>query len=146
MSLKFDFTVAVAAADTDAIAALQTKAAAGNLTLAANTVGTGYGQMVTLTSSANLSGVNFTIEGTMPGDASKTISVTIAGPNNNTVEADYFGTVTRIYADASFTPNQVSAGWTAKGVSKVWPADVYQAPFNIGFGCVIVTGSPTFSV
>lgn len=145
MSLKIDLTVAVVATQVEGIAAAQVLAGAGDLTLAANTVG-GGGQMVTITALGDASGINFTIEGTPPGDPGKTISTTVVGPNVATLEVDYFGTVTRVYADAGSGGDEVAVGWTDKGVSKPWPCDVRQTPFNIGFGCVIQSGTPTFSV
>jgi hypothetical protein len=102
--------------------------------------------MVTLTSAADLSAINFTVTGTPPGNPRKTISVTVAGPNATTKNVNYFGTVTDITASAAFNPNQVSAGWTNVGVSPAWVCDVRQAPFALGFGCVIQTGTPTLSV
>ena len=35
---------------------------------------------------------------------------------------------------------------TNTGTSNVVPLDQYISPFNIGLGCVVVSGSPTFTV
>lgn len=148
MSLRINYTVAVAAPNTAGIAALQTLSGAGSLTLTSPSVvvGSGYGQLVTLTSAANLSAVNFTVTGTMPGDPAKVITSTVAGPNATTVNVDYFATVTSVTASAGFNPNQVSVGWTNKGISPALPCDVRQTPFAIGLGCVIESGTPLYSV
>lgn len=145
MSLRINKTVTVAALDADGIAASQTLDAAGYLTLASASVDTNN-QMVTLTSTADLSGLTYTVTGTVPGDPGHTMSVSVAGPNNETVEVDYFGTVTSIYCSGDMNTDEVSAGWTDKGVSQAWPCDVRQTPFAIGFGCVIEDGTPAFSV
>lgn len=146
MSLRINLEVSVAGADTNGLALSQNLDAAGDLVLAATVPGDGA-QMVTITSTDDLSGLNFTVTGTAPGDPLKTISVTVAGPNNETVEVDYFRTVTSIAVDGAMGALEaVEAGWAAKGVSKPWPCDVRQTPFNIGFGCVIQSGTPTFSV
>jgi len=101
------------AADTAAIAALQTLAGAGNMTLTGSSVsdGSNMDTTVTLTSTGNISGVTFTVTGT---DASgSTITEDITGPNNTTVTGSTkFLTVTQIAADGAVATN-TSAGFTA---------------------------------
>lgn len=146
MSLKFNLTVAVAALDTNGLALSQNLDAAGYLTLVETVPGNGN-QMVTITSADNLSTLNFTVTGTAPGNPQKVIEKTVAGPNADTVDVDYFGTVTSIAVDAAMDPLvAVEAGWSAAAVSKPWPCDVRQTPFSIGFGCIIESGTPTYSV
>ena len=101
------------AADTAAIAALQTLGGAGNMTLTGSSVndGSNMDTTVTLTSTGNISGVTFTVTGT---DASgSTITEDITGPNNTTVTGSTkFLTVTQIAADGAVSTN-TSAGFTA---------------------------------
>ena len=101
------------AADTAAIAALQTLGGAGNMTLTGSSVsdGSNMDTTVTLTSTGNISGVTFTVTGT---DASgSTITEDITGPNNTTVTGSTkFSTVTQIAADGAVATN-TSAGFTA---------------------------------
>ena len=99
------------AADTAAVAALQTLGGAGNLTLAGGATGfagNNMGQKITLTSGGNISAVTFTITGT---DADgNTQSEDIAGPNATTVATTkYYASVTQIAADAAVGTN-TSAG------------------------------------
>lgn len=134
--------------DSRAVCLPQTLAAAGNLlingTLSVNeqiTGGTnssleslylanfpGITRAVTLTSTGNLSGVNFTITGYI--DSVRTASVTIAGPNNNTVStadivpAVYFTKVTNIYADGVVGTN-VMAGTGTSGAT-LWFRNDYN--------------------
>lgn len=146
MPLRINFVATVAAPNTAGIAALQTLSGAGALTLTGSAVTVGSGnQMVTLTSAANISATSFTVTGYFPNSGSLS-SVTVAGPNANTVEVDYFQTVTRVTASGAFNPNTVSVGWTNKGVTNPWIADPMQNPFNIGFGCVILSGTPLYSI
>ena len=100
-------------ASTTAIAIAQTLGGAGNMTLTGSSVsdGSNMDTTVTLTSTGNISGVNFTITGT---DASgSAASQTIAGPNNNTVTSTQkFLTVTQISTNGAVATN-TSAGFTA---------------------------------
>ena len=100
-------------ASTTSIAAGQTLGGAGNLNLTGTAVndGSNMASTVTLTSTGNISGVNFTITGTDSTGA--TVSEVEAGPNNNTVTtAQAFLTVTSIAANGAVGTN-TSAGFTA---------------------------------
>lgn len=146
MPLRINLTATAGVADDNGIATSQTKDAAGALTLTGTTVTVGSGnQMVTITSTADLSGVTFTVTGYMPNSGALS-SVTVTGPNNATVEVDYFQTVTEVTVSGSIDPETVIVGWTNKAVSNPWIADVMQDPFAVGFGCVITDGTPAFSV
>lgn len=146
MPLRISLTATAAALNAAGIAALQTRASAGSLTLTGTTVTVGSGnQMVTITSTANLSGVTFTVTGYMPNSGALS-SITVTGPNNSTVEVDYFQTVTDVTVSASINPNTVSVGWTNKATTNPYICDPMTTPFNIGFGCYISSGTPTYSV
>ena len=100
-------------ASTTSIAAGQTLGGAGDLNLTGTAVndGSNMASTVTLTSTGNISGVNFTITGTDSTGA--TVSEVEAGPNNNTVTtAQAFLTVTSIAANGAVGTN-TSAGFTA---------------------------------
>src|SRR5271155_6191383 len=91
ISLKYIFPVANVAD----VCAAQTTAGAANLVLNGNLanpnsdqvsfISRGYSRSVSLTSTGNLSGVNFTIVGTQNGVP---VSQTLSGPNNNTIYAN----------------------------------------------------------
>jgi hypothetical protein len=126
-----------------AIAAAQTTAGAGNLvingTLASGGVATlSAQQFLGITSTGNLSGVNFTVVGT--DDQSRVISQTIAGPNNNTVQTTLsYRTVTRISVSAAVGTN-VTVDTVGAGASQEVPIDQYQNPTNVSlFGTVTGT-------
>lgn len=150
-------TVTALALDADGIAQAQQTAGATPLTLNGVSVRANDGsadyrigyavlsppRAVSLQSSGNLSGINFTIVGR--DRAGRVISETIAGPNNNTV------TTTKVFAlvvsvtPASAVGTNVQVGWVAGGLSQWIPMDRWRNPFNVGLGCVI-SGSPTFTV
>ena len=124
-----------AAASTTSVAAAQTLGGAGDMTLAgtaATFAGTNTVALITLTSSGNISGVNFTITGTDANGAVQ--SETIAGPNANTVSTTkYFATVTQIAASGAVGTN-TSAGNSAE------TAGVIFAGANRVKGAQITTG------
>lgn len=130
-------------ADTDAIAAAQTLASAGDLTLTSSTVTLTPPRYVTITSVDDETGVNFTITGTAPGGASQT--ETIAGANAGAATSTLtFATVTSIAADDA-TTDDVSAGYTQSGYTAWWPLDIYT-PNQVTSISVNVTGTINYSV
>ena len=156
-------TRTLSAADPDAIALDQTTAGAGDLLLngvLAETIQNTFGSVtqvpltpsrqVTLTSAANLSGINFTITGIVAGGA-RTVSETIAGPNIATINTvrDDWEVITQISADAAVGSN-VSVGINTVGASPPIPLDQNMtSPFNVSLSVVItgtknVTGQYTF--
>lgn len=131
--------------DPDGIANLQTTAGAGSLTLngeLVNTGGTvifnGISRAVTLTSAGNVSGVNFTINGTLAPNGA--VSETIAGPNANTVETtQVFDTITSITVNGAVGTN-TSAGSGTLGFTH-WFNHNYHATV-VGFSVQVnVTGT-----
>lgn len=130
-------------ADTDAIAAAQTLASAGDLTLTSSTVTLTPPRYVTITSVDDETGVNFTITGTAPGGAAQT--ETIAGANAGAATSTLtFATVTSIAADAA-TADDVSSGYTQSGYTAWWPLDIYT-PNQVTSISVNVTGTINYSV
>lgn len=95
----------------------------------------GYQRIISLTSGANLSAINFTVTGF--DVRNQAISQTIAGPNINTV-----ATTTEFYIVSSIAANAdvnsaISAGTGSTG-STIWiMTDLYTAPANITVTCDI---------
>jgi len=125
------------AASTTAVALAQTLAAAGSLILNGpmSTGGPGAGatryvpfplnyRQVTLSSGNDLSAVNFTISGTLAGT---TVSATIAGPNNSTVNTGdlLFDSVTSIKSSAGTSGHNISAGISIIGYTAPWTYNPY---------------------
>jgi hypothetical protein len=98
--MSTSYTFAPTALDADGICASQTLGGAGNLTIAGALASGGVATLgeqahVTLYSTANYSAVTFTIYGT--DTLGRSISETMAGPNNSTVTSLLnYKTVTRI--------------------------------------------------
>lgn len=96
--------------DDDSVCQAQTTGGAGNLTINGVDASGGVatmeaGRLVSITSTGNLSAINFTITGTN-SNKNASDSQTIAGPNNNTVyTTKYFNDVTQVAVSASVGTN-----------------------------------------
>lgn len=143
--MEYRKTIVVAATDADGIAVAQTLGAAGPLTLTSDPVviGDGVGQMVTITTVDDETGVNFTFTGTGPGGYP--LEITVAGPNNTTADVGVFETITSIVADDA-TTNDVSSGWVEDGISAALPLDIYNNPFSCSLAVIVVDGAPSYTV
>lgn len=126
----------------------QTTAGAANLTIngalaSGGAVSLNDAWRLDLESTANLSGVNFTITGTDADGNAQT--ETIAGPNNNTVTTTkYFKTITQIAASGAVGTN-ISIGTTDEFVTKTYPLDLYGNEIGTQVA-VNVTGTIDFTV
>jgi hypothetical protein len=141
-------TRALVAAAVGAICAAQTTAGAGNLlingSLASGGVATMAAQQILgITSTGNLSAINFTVTGT--DDQGRVISQTIAGPNNSTVQTTLnYRTVTQIAVSAAVGTN-VTVDTLQIGASTEVPLDLYITEFNVNL-VVEVIGTVNYTV
>lgn len=144
MGVPIYASVALATADADGIAQLQTPGAAGNLTLNGALVTSGvailvsaYGaaRQVLVTTVADESGKTLTIYGTnATGNA---ITETITGPNVTTgTTVAYFRTVTRVAVSAAFTGN-VTVGTNGVGGTRWIPLDLMAGTFEVSVGAQV---------
>ena len=108
--MQYDVWSVKVKSDDDFYVAAVSPSAAGALALKATTPGiNGYGYKVSIKSSTNESGKNFTIVGTTVGGAA--VTETIAGPNNTTVyTTNYFAKVTSVSTSASGGSIEVGYG------------------------------------
>jgi hypothetical protein len=142
------------ASSATAVSTLQTVGAAGNLAIdgslsspvrpdSTNRLAS-FGntqRTISLTSTNNLSAINFTISGYLNGQP---VSQIIAGPNNNTVNTtQLFNTVTSISFSAGVTA--VSAGIGVTGNTNLYTYDHHATTPDISVQ-VVVTGTITYSV
>ena len=110
------------AADTAAVAALQTLGGAGNFTLAGGATGfagNNMGQKITLTSGSgdDNSGVTYTVVGTDHNGSSITEDLTGPAGGATVTSTKFYNTVTSITGDGSST--DISAGVTSSGMHAV---------------------------
>lgn len=141
------------AANATDVSALQSLAGAGSLLINGNlavfingitgptyVLFPGISRTVSLTSTNNLSGVNFTITGTFMGAAQ---TQTIAGPNDDTVfTTSLFDTVTSVSTNG--TVNNVSVGSGTTGQTHWKNSNYYSTVANMSIS-VVVSGTITYS-
>jgi len=140
-----------------AICAAQTTGAAGALTINGTyldgmTAGTswaraivpgGFGRVVSLTSTGNLSAINFTIAGR--DVYGRSVSETRVGPNNSTVvTTQEFAVVTSVTADAAVGTN-VTVGLGTTGSTRPFTASTNLTPANFALYGTI-SGTVTWSI
>lgn len=136
---QFTFSAAV----TTAVALGQTTAGSGSFTLNGTLVGpiqkglvafaqfdAGVNRTVSITSTGNISGVNFTITGRDANGA--VVTETRAGPNNTTVYTTaLFNTVTSVTVNGAVgTATSIGSGTT--GATNWFTVDYFQSPVNVG--------------
>lgn len=130
----------VADADANGYADAATGAAT-SITLAASSAGDGLAHQLNFTSTANLSGITFTVTGTDENGTAQTEDVT--GPNNETVESTkYFLTVTSITKSATLGANTLDIGWVDEFVTPTIPLDWRGSQKSIR---VVVTGTINYT-
>lgn len=145
MPLQYRKTLVVSAASTNGIAASQTPVGAIDLTLASSVVTLpNTGQRPQIITTSDLSNRSFTFYGTDITGRLKTYS--IVGPNNATlVVPSTFYTITRV-AISGTAAGALTVGWAAQADLQPLPLDTRLSPTDIGFACIIVSGSPTYTV
>ena len=121
----------------------------GGYVLTANDAGDDLAHLITILGNAatNHSGKTFTITGTGPDG--KTLTEGIAGPNGvaTVTSTKHFLTVTSVTVSATTGGDTFDIGWNAVAVS-AWhylTNNKYEKVL-IGFGCEVVSGSPTYTV
>lgn len=110
----------------------------------ASSISDGLAHQLSLSSSANLSGIDITIVGT---DADgQAVTETRAGPNNNTVEtAAFFASVSSITAASTLGANTMDVGWVDEFVSETIPLEVYLRGQTVN--CQVnLTGTANFDI
>lgn len=134
------------AQSTTAIAALQTLAGAGNMLINGSLSNNGlvyfdgYSRVITLTSTNNLSGVNFTITGMLQGSLQ---TETRGGPNNNTVATTaLFDSISSITTNGAAAA--VSSGTGSTGQTQ-WSLYNFHAPYAALGIAVEVSGTINYS-
>lgn len=146
--------------DADGIATTQTPSGAGSLTLDGALVVDGVakiyrtdlassgrpysfiGQVVTITSDGNESGINFTVVGKDQDKQSQT--VTLAGPNATTSTVDYYWSEV-----SSITVDGAGAGNITVGITAVFSTPTIPIDHYVNFGValsVVLGGTATYTV
>lgn len=146
MGTQISFSKSLTGANDAAIAASQSAAGAGNLSLTSSPVTLDTSRQVVLTFAADETGHNFTIYGNQRTDGTgNAISETIAGTTAGTVASvRMYGQITRIAVDAATTGN-VKAGTNGVGASPWISSNYFITPSDWSFGCAL-SGTANFSI
>lgn len=148
-----EVSVALDAADADAIAQTQSPSVAGQLTLNGSLVTGGVAYLqggsvarpVKFTFGANAVGKSFTVYGTLLSNGS-TVVESVAGTSVSALTTSHFLTVSRIDIDSGVIAAGALTVGTGDAGSTCWlPVDWVRDPFSIGFGCV-VTGTVNYTM
>ncbi len=158
--MVYPVTYTFAAVNTTYVCAAQTRSGSGALTLNGSGVdatstyllnsprmtltGTGFQRTISLTSTGDLSGINFTITG--KDIRGNTVTETRVGPNNTTVYTTaFFYIVTSVTVDATVS-TAVSVGIGNTGNSQWYRVDYQMTPVNIGLGITVSGTDLTWTV
>lgn len=144
---RFQITGNSAALDADGLAN-DVAYSGGGYALTANDAGDGLAHKITILGNAatNHSAKTFTITGTDAAGNAQTNA--IAGPNGvaTVTSTKYFKTVTSVTVSATTGADTFDIGWNADAVS-AWVFPQPSGPvFNIGFACIVDSGTPTYGM
>lgn len=142
---KLTITGTSVAQDTDNIANNVTAASGAAFTLITDETPDGLAHKIIITPSGSVTG-NYTISGKDADGIA--VSETLATDTTNAVtSAKYYATDILVTAPSGLGAETVDIGYTAASVSpSVKPEQARLQQFNIGFGCTVGTGSPTYTV
>lgn len=149
-------TYTFVAADVAYVCALQTRVGAGAFLINGtgsdqnfpNTImrltGSGFARPISLTSTGNISGVNFTISGfDIRGNP---LTETIAGPSNNTVHTTANFYIVNSVTTSGTVGTNTSLGIYSTGVSQWYCMDYLANPASVGLGIVVVSATINWTV
>src|SRR3990167_6111350 len=117
-------------------------------TLTANDAGDSLAHKVTvLNNTANdHSAKTLALVGTGSNGEAQTETLTAPAGSVSVTSAKYYKTLTSITPSATIGADTFDIGWAAVSVSAWVPVEKRVGAFNIGFGCTVVSGTPTYTV
>lgn len=142
---KTKITAVSVAANTTGFASNVTGAA---WTLTANNSGDSLAHLLTIhnDSATDHSAKTALITGTAPNGEPQTETLALPAGTATSTSTKYWLTVTSVVPSATIGADTMDIGWAAASVSAwVYPSST-QAAFNMGFGCHITSGTPTYTV
>lgn len=126
-----------------------TGAAGAGWALTANSAGDGLAHLITIKGDAatDHSAKTAVITGTLDG-AVQAETVNLPNGTATVATTKYFSTVNTdgVVPSATIGTDTMDIGWAAASVSPIYPLTATLRVFNVGFGCKVVSGSPTYEV
>lgn len=150
--IKHEIVSVSAAASATGLANAVAPATGVALTLAANNCGDSMAHLIIVLNNAavdySTGGKTITVVGTGPDGQAQTETIAGPGVSTTTATTKHFLIVTSVTPNYTRgTTDTVSIGWTAESVSARINPKLSKIPaFNIGFGCSIEAGTPTYEV
>lgn len=143
--IKHEIVAVSVAEDTNNIAAGVTAASGVAFTLITDLMSDSLAHKIIITPSGSVTG-NYTIAGKNADGAS--VSETLATNTTNAVTSvNYYASDFVITAPPGLGVETVDIGYTAASVSPQINPKLSRVPqFNLGFGCSVESGSPTYTV
>lgn len=140
--------VSVAANTAGMGAALTSTGASYVITAAGAADGLSHQITIKNNSVTNHSGKTVLITGTDENDRPLTETHAMPGSSVSVTSVKFFKTVTSIVPSATTGADTFDIGWTdASQGAWIWPTmEVGTAPFRIGVGCTVASGTPTYTV
>ena len=115
--------------------------------LTANNSGDSLAHKLTIRndSATNHSAKTATVVGTGPEGQPQTKVYSLPGVSATITSADYWLTVTSVTPSATIGADTMDIGWGVDSVT-AWQFPSQVSPFSIGLGCVVASGTPTFTL
>ncbi len=131
------------------VTGLLSNATGATWTLTANDSGDSLAHLITIKGDAatDHSAKTAVITGTAPDGQAQTETVNLPNGTATVTSTKYFLTVTSVVPSATIGGDTMDIGWAAGSVSAQVNPKLSRVPsFNIGFGCSVESGTPTYTV
>lgn len=143
--LKYEIVAVSAAQDTDNIANNVTAASGVAFTLITDETSDGLAHKLIITPSGSVTG-NYTITG-LDADGTAQSETLATNTTNAVTSVKHYATSIVVTAPAGLGAETVDIGWTAASQTGMIHPRLSTAPaFNLGFGCSVEAGTPTYTV
>jgi len=129
------------------VTGLLSNATGATWTLTANDAGDDLAHLITIKgdSATDHSAKTAVITGTAPNGSAQTETVNLPNGTATVTSTGHFLTVSTVVPSATIGTDTMDIGWAAASVSPAAHPEIRDV-FNVGFGCTVVSGSPTYTV
>ena len=146
MSIKTQVNVSVAASTNGMGAGLTSTGASYVITAPGANDGLAHQITIKNNSATDHSAKTALITGTNENGTTLTETRAMPAGSATVTSVNYFRTVTSIVPSASTGADTFDIGWTLASVAPWFVPNLLVPAFNVGIGCTVASGSPTYSV
>ena len=117
-------------------------------TLTANDAGDALAHLITVRndSATDHSAKTIDLVGTGPNGEPQTETIAAPGTSATVTSTKHFLTLTSATPSATIGADTFDIGWAAASVSAWYPYGLTPAAFQVGIGCDVTSGTPTYTV